>query len=304
MIEFIPGFLFTWFAIWMLFAFLTNLAYPLVRRLLRDLHPATASGLLFAWITLPAFTALLSCTLLFAPLFVLMSSEAHCPGGHCEITASGANMLGIPALVIGVWLLGSGFIVFKRYWLPAHRLAQQLKFAGRDEGRFVRLPSSSPAAFTLGWLKPRIYLTDGLLEQCSEEDIACILNHEEAHLRRRDNLSQLTARLFTIVLPTKLLERQLDDYNLLCEQACDLDATRFQPADEVAGTLLKVARLQSASLPVSALGFIGDHIEQRILSVLKLQHSDTSRLPTILLFTIAFAMVLVPAALFQWLVLG
>lgn len=304
MTEFIPGILFTWAAIWILFAFTTNLAYPLIRPLLLELHPATASSLLLSWITLPAFSALISSLLLFAPMLSLILADTSCTTGTCGIGASASHLVQLPALIIAFWLLLSGFIIFWRYWLPSHRLARQLRYTCKEEAHYSLLPSETPAAFTLGWLSPRIYLTSGLIERCDDEDIRCILNHEQAHQRRKDNLNQLLARMFTSVLPNRLIQRQLDDYNLLCEQACDLEASQFQPADQIASTLLKVARLQSRRLPSGATTFVGGHIEERIMAVLKLQHVQPHSMHSLAFVSMALLLAAIPPLLFHWLILG
>ncbi|MFT5032649.1 MAG: Zn-dependent protease with chaperone function [Bacteroidia bacterium] len=246
MTELIPGILLTWAAIWILFAFTTNLLYPLIRPVVMELHPATASSLLLRWITLPAFSALLSSLLIFSPILSLILNDTQCGTGSCGIVASVAHLVQLPAVIIGFWLLLSSTGIFWHYWLPAHRLARQLRYTCATGKRCSLLPADMPAAFTLGWFSPRIYLTSGLLERCDDEDIACIMNHDQAHQRRRDNLNQLLCRMLTSVLPGRLIQRQLDDYNLLCEWACDLDSTAFQPADQIASTLLKVTRLQPA----------------------------------------------------------
>ena len=303
MIEFIPGILFTWLAIWILFAFTANLLYPIVRRLLTQFHPATSSALLLAWVALPAFSALVACLLLFAPALALIVADSQCPGGRCGMAVSTAPLVGPPAAIIGFWLVISSLVMFRQYWLPAHRLKRQLLHTGTPGDRFVKLASATPAAFTLGWLGPRIFLTDGLLQRCDEQDITCILNHEEAHRRRRDNLCQLLARLFTVVLPGKLIRRQLQDYNLFCEQACDLEATLHQPADQVASTLLKVARLQSRTLPSGATTFVGGHIEERIKAVLTTHYLEPNKIHGLIAIGLVAAVTSTPAVLFHWLIL-
>ena len=282
MTDFIPGIVFTWLAIWILFAFTTNLLYPLVRSVIMGLHPAGGSRLLFSWITLPAFSALVSCLLLFAPMLNLMQQDPQCLEGGCGLTLNTAAMIGPPAAIISAWLALSILAIYYRYWLPAQQLSRQLQLTSTPVGRYYSLPVDAPAAFTIGWLKPRIYLTEGLLLQCEKEDIECILHHEEAHRRRRDGLHQLLARMFTSVLPNPLIRRQLDDYALLCEQACDQEATKQLPDDQVAGTLLKIARLQSERLPHAAATFVGGHIEARIMALLQPSKQYNSRLHTLL----------------------
>ena len=303
MTDFIPGIVFTWLAIWILFAFTTNLLYPLVRSVIMGLHPAGGSRLLFSWITLPAFSALVSCLLLFAPMLNLMQQDPQCLEGGCGLTLNTAAMIGPPAAIISAWLALSILAIYYRYWLPAQQLSRQLQLTSTPVGRYYSLPVDAPAAFTIGWLKPRIYLTEGLLLQCAKEDIECILHHEEAHRRRRDGLHQLLARMFTSVLPNPLIRRQLDDYALICEQACDQEATKQLPDDQVAGTLLKIARLQSERLPHAAATFVGGHIEARIMALLQPSKQYNSRLHTLLWAGLTLFLVSTPTLSFHWLIL-
>ena len=304
MIEFIPGMLFTWLAIWFLYAFTTNLLYPAIRALLFALHPATGSTLLFSWISLPAFCASISTLMMFAPAISMIQGDAACQQGGCSMLTNATLLVSLPAFIIGFWLLLSGTAIYLRYWRPAQQLTRQLNMTGVTHQRYIEIASDTSAAFTLGWLSPRIYLTRGLLDRCSPEEIECILNHEEAHLRRKDNLCLLGARLLTAVLPAQLVKRQFDDYRLLCEQACDLEASKLQPADEVASVLLKVAKLQAQRLPGAATAFVGGHVEQRILAIFR----DTYLLPnsahTLLLLGLTLALALTPAALFHFWILG
>jgi Zn-dependent protease with chaperone function len=60
--------------------------------------------------------------------------------------------------------------------------------AGVDPQR-VRVVEGLPnPAFTVGWLKPRIYVTGSLRERLSPDELAALLAHEGAHVARRDPL--------------------------------------------------------------------------------------------------------------------
>lgn len=57
------------------------------------------------------------------------------------------------------------------------------------------LPLDQPLAFTVGLLRPRIYIADGLLALLSEDEALAVFCHELAHVRRRDNLWNWAVRL-------------------------------------------------------------------------------------------------------------
>src|SRR5689334_17224014 len=76
------------------------------------------------------------------------------------------------------------------------QVARQLAFARRLPthpymvlGTPVQIvPSARPHAFTLGFLRPRIVISDGLIALLDERELACVLAHERHHARRRDPL--------------------------------------------------------------------------------------------------------------------
>lgn len=149
-------------------------------------------------------------------------------------------------------------LLLRRQWLPGWRLCKQLCLAGNDNGEFISIDSTAPVAFTLGWLKPRIFISAGMQAVCSTDEIDCILHHERAHLGRHDNIRLLLARLFTAPLPGSWSYPAMDDLKLCCEKACDLSAS----------ALIRVARIQQASSPSASLAFVGNKTEQRILALL------------------------------------
>jgi len=59
---------------------------------------------------------------------------------------------------------------------------------------------NAPVAFTLGLLKPKIYLSSGMMEVLSTDEIVAVLCHEWAHILRRDNLWNWTVRLLRDLL--------------------------------------------------------------------------------------------------------
>lgn len=72
-----------------------------------------------------------------------------------------------------------------------HQLSQQLGLTGRID--LIEMPI--PLAFCYGLLRPRIALTTGLRTLLAPDELAAVLQHERAHLRRYD---PLRAWLWTI----------------------------------------------------------------------------------------------------------
>jgi len=91
---------------------------------------------------------------------------------------------------------------------------------GVPGGRVVA--DSAPHAFCLGWLRPRIYVSQGALDALDVPEREAVIAHERHHARRRDPLRLLLARslgegLFFLPVLRRLAER----YAALAELAAD-----------------------------------------------------------------------------------
>lgn len=116
-----------------------------------------------------------------------------------------------------------------RQLLAARRFERQLPVAGD----LIGVPAgwvvadSAPHAFCLGWLRPRIYLSQGALEVLDVAEREAVIAHERHHGRRRDPLRLLLARslgegLFFLPVLRRLAER----YAALAEVAADEAAVK------------------------------------------------------------------------------
>lgn len=60
----------------------------------------------------------------------------------------------------------------------------------------------TPVAFTVGYLRPSLFLAPQLLERLDDEELRAVLYHEVAHVVRRDNLMMRVFRMTLVVLLT------------------------------------------------------------------------------------------------------
>jgi Zn-dependent protease with chaperone function len=130
------------------------------------------------------------------------------------------------------------------------------------------LPVEEQQAYVLGILKPQVYISQGLLEHTSEDDLALMLAHERAHVARRDPLRRLIASVGLILhLPgtAHLLDRLLTRTQ---EMAADADAVRTV-GDRVrmAEALVRFARLQGP-VRTAAVEFGSGDLEARVRELL------------------------------------
>ena len=256
------------FVLWLFFGALQALIYRLLQPSLLSIDPAQASKCLLVWLALPPVAALLASYVLYSPDLAQWLVAGHCHTTQCRSHGPQSSLAVLPAALLTAWTLYSVVRCLLRQWLPARRLCDQLTVMGVEHGGYITLDDNQPMAFTLGWLRPRIFISTGMQNACSATEIDCILRHEAAHRQRRDNLRLLTSRVLTAPLPQRWTQRALDDLKLCCEQACDSRAARLLSRESVAAALIAVTRLQQGASPVGSLAFSGNHTRQRILALL------------------------------------
>ncbi len=272
MINSVGTFASIWLALWLALSALFVLIYPLLRATLLNLHPRHGSTLLLAYWVLPFAAALLSTVILFMPPAETLLVQAHCHAdcaSHAPLIDSAALAgfgiaLGTLVLLVLLWR----FVTTLR---RSRQLHAQFDVLGRRRGAWFEMDSDCPLVFTLGWWRPRIYLSSGLREACTAQDLDIILHHERAHQERRDNLRLLVARLCCAILPGPLSRRVLADLQVVTEQACDFRAAERCGSLAVAETLLKIKRLLlscPALLPQDAMAFAERDVETRIKALL------------------------------------
>ena len=129
--------------------------------------------------------------------------------------------------------------------------------AGIDASR-VRVITGSPnPAFTVGWLRPAIYVDASLVERLSLDEVAALLAHEGAHAARRDPLRLSLLRFLACTLFwLPALRRLAADIADEAEVQADDQAARERPL-ALASAILKIAGWTPAPdlPPASAVGF-------------------------------------------------
>lgn len=222
------------------------------------------------------------------------------PGGFAWPSATQALL----NLSLGAWLLGSLVLLavgsrrvlrFDRLLrdssrpAPAELVALVAELASRlglRRAPELRLTSAqlSPLVWWLGG-RPRVYLSAGLVERLSADELRWALGHELAHLRRRDHVVRWLEWLALLVAwwnpVTWWARRQLRQSEELCCDALVLSALSPQPK-RYASALLRVVELLStpASLRAPALACAlheGGSLEGRIRMIVSPRPAPLSR---------------------------
>lgn len=96
--------------------------------------------------------------------------------------------------------------------------------AGVDPGTLRILADSPTPAFTIGWRRPTIFVAEEAARLFAPDQLAAVLEHERAHVRRRDPLRLsllrfLSCILFWLPLVRRLAADLADEVELLADRA-------------------------------------------------------------------------------------
>jgi Zn-dependent protease with chaperone function len=189
-----------------------------------------------------------------AATFALSGSSFALPSGSEIATACGDWLSsGGPAALLSLLIVGLAAGIF---FLTARSLVRQL-LAGRQYLRALPLGETVPvddlqcrtietserAAFCAGYLRPRVYLSRGILEELDHDELRAVVAHERHHLGRRDPLRRLVARalaegLFFLPILGRTSRRYVDLGELAADQAA---VTALDDRRPLARALLKLS---------------------------------------------------------------
>jgi Zn-dependent protease with chaperone function len=135
----------------------------------------------------------------------------------------------------------------RRCALDAH--TQQIVSTLGAEGRIVATSDTAVYAFCSGLMRPRVYLSQGLLDLLTEEEIEAVMRHELHHVNQRDPLRFFASRIsrrLAVVFPVLAI---LDDrVRINAELTADRAALAVMPLEALAGALINVMRTSPTSI--------------------------------------------------------
>lgn len=261
----------------------TAIAWPRLRSSLMQVAPARRARVLTAMCLAPlaAGAALvLVCLLpsLYAALWPALDHCTHHADEHLHLCLAHppAAALGLTGALVGalaltvVLLRGAPGLV---RLLRAHGILARLRETSAAGPGDVRSVDTDAAfSFAGGALRPTIYLSRGLQARLSAPELAAVLAHERAHVRRRDVLRRHVARLGALLHGPGTARALLSDLEVACEQACDEEAAAaLGDRVQVAQAIVAVARLSPRpppALAATAAGFTAEALTQRVTALL------------------------------------
>jgi hypothetical protein len=187
-------------------------------------------------------------------------------------------------MVTSVYITGPGLHLLRTYnQFKKLRLLTQL---GKEQSdKVYHLPSDKIVAFTGGYLSPRCFISHGILERLSTQERMVLVEHELAHVDRKDPLKKCIFQCLTANFPKSIRQELSSMMSLVIEQSADDCVThRINDRSLIAATLLKVNRLilldnHKLSEHDSTICHYGlNHVELRISNLLNVT-TTSSRFP-------------------------
>ncbi|RJQ46788.1 MAG: M56 family peptidase [Gaiellales bacterium] len=123
-------------------------------------------------------------------------------------------------------------------------------------------------AETVGLIRPRIYVSEGMVDMLSGEQLLAVLAHENAHRVGKDNLISVVARVITATmfcLPG--IGSRYREMHICLEQAADLSAVNITGSPlVVAETLARISALtvDPRGVPVSSVRWSKSDMKARL----------------------------------------
>jgi len=134
-------------------------------------------------------------------------------------------------------LLGAAYVLYVTYritriYVLSRKLEREVIDKARRVGDVYVLPVKELVALNVGFLRPRIVISEGVLS-LPEQERELVMEHERFHARMKDNLRLL---LFELLIPS---EKDREDYRTYLEIRNDsYMLNRYTPRD-LAYTLVK-----------------------------------------------------------------
>ena len=159
---------------------------------------------MYRWLLALGASGLGLCALVLA---VGIHSVRVAPGAAHRVDVAGVRLTypmvnAAAALLLGLALLGGAVLLVtaRAAWRQVHatrRMTRSLPVVRRLPGQpsVLIVEAAAPIAFCAGWLRPRVYVSTGVLDRLSEPELLAVLAHERQHSALRDPLRLAVGRV-------------------------------------------------------------------------------------------------------------
>lgn len=243
------------------------------------------AGMIFLQMSMYALHVLFGWELHFN-LFQICSSVVHRFG--LDSVAYLLDVLVFYTLTMTIWAAGKQMILsyraFKRFRsFENQTLTQALNLQyGKSLNDYMVVESAEPLALTMGFFKPRIVLSVGLLQLLDQDELAAVIHHEQYHQKHRDPIKSLLLYLVASVMwYLPILQWFHQNYNIIREVLADqYSITRSGTSAHLGSALIKLLKRGNPTpLAFSHVSFADTSINYRIRQLLEPQREFPLQVP-------------------------
>jgi Zn-dependent protease with chaperone function len=201
------------------------------------------ADLLFALRALPLASAAVITAVFTVPSFVLLEPRAiQEPVGEIPL------VLGICGAALGIFGVVNAALAMRRASRTISQWTQQAQpIETAAPVPVLRIARSVPAMIAAGIARPRVLVSGAAESMLSTRELQSALNHEVAHVRRRDNLKKLMLRFVAFPGMTALENAWLEASEMAADDAAVASAGE---ALDLAAALIKLSRLGPVESPI------------------------------------------------------
>jgi beta-lactamase regulating signal transducer with metallopeptidase domain len=207
-------------------------------------HPVRRiADLLFALRIFPLVTAAVITAAFTVPSFLLLEPRAiDEPMGEIPL------ILGICGAVLGIFGVGNAAMAMRRASRSISTWTNEAQpVNSRVPVPVLRISDVVPAMTAAGIVRPRVLLSGAAESMLTANELQTALDHEVAHVRRRDNLRKLLLRFVAFPGMSSLEAAWLEATEMAADDAAVSNASE---ALDLAAALIKLSRLRPTEPPV------------------------------------------------------
>jgi beta-lactamase regulating signal transducer with metallopeptidase domain len=198
---------------------------------------------LFALRIFPLVTAAVITAAFTVPSFLLLEPRAiDEPMGEIPL------ILGICGAVLGIFGVGNAAMAIRRASRSISTWTNEAQpVNSRVPVPVLRISGVVPAMTAAGIVRPRVLLSGAAASMLTANELQTALDHEVAHVRRRDNLRKLLLRFVAFPGMSSLEAAWLEATEMAADDAAVSNASE---ALDLAAALIKLSRLRPTEPPV------------------------------------------------------
>jgi len=253
------------FSAFALFAIAGSLVARLGARALEPRYPklgaVTRARLLFRLRMLPGPAAMTAAFGVALPVFLWFEDTGTTE--PVSRTLAALASVGAVLMFAGVWRATMAWRSTARVLADWQRRGRRIDALGTTLPAFA-IDDAFPIVAVVGIFRPRLFVSERVLRECTPEEVAAMVAHECAHVSAGDNLRRLLIRACPGVFGVARLERA---WSAAAEEAADARAAGLDASARLnlAEALIHVARLAVPQAPPLASAFyLGGSIDDRV----------------------------------------